>query len=54
METKAFLLVVGNDKAAPEPSSGQELGVSERVLFAGVKRPTEIYPPPIFCASHAV
>ncbi|MEK6279120.1 MAG: glycosyltransferase family 4 protein [Acidobacteriota bacterium] len=35
MQTKAFLLVVGNDNAAPFQRLAQELRVSDRVIFAG-------------------
>lgn len=35
MQTTAFLLVVGNDTIAPFKRLAQELGVSERVIFAG-------------------
>lgn len=35
METKAFLLVVGDDTVTPFKRLAEELGVSERVIFAG-------------------
>jgi UDP-glucose:(heptosyl)LPS alpha-1,3-glucosyltransferase len=35
MQTKAVLLVVGNDREAPFRRLARELGVSERVIFAG-------------------
>jgi UDP-glucose:(heptosyl)LPS alpha-1,3-glucosyltransferase len=35
MQTKVVLLVVGNDRAAPFQHLAKELGVSERVIFAG-------------------
>jgi glycosyltransferase involved in cell wall biosynthesis len=37
METKATLLVVGADVAAPFKRLAEELGVSDRVIFAGVR-----------------
>lgn len=45
MQTTAYLLVVGGDTAAPFKRLAQELGVSERVIFAGARSdlPT-IYP----------
>jgi len=45
METKAILLVVGADAAAPFKRLAEQLGVSDRVIFAGARSdlPT-IYP----------
>jgi UDP-glucose:(heptosyl)LPS alpha-1,3-glucosyltransferase len=45
METKAVLLVVGADEAAPFKRLAEQLGVSDRVIFAGARSdlPT-IYP----------
>lgn len=45
METRAFLLVVGDDRVAPFKRLAEKLGVSERVIFAGGRSdlPT-IYP----------
>ena len=37
METKAILLVVGGDTAAPFKRLAQELGVGDRVIFAGAR-----------------
>ena len=37
MKTKALLLVVGGDTAAPFERLAQELGVSDRVIFAGAR-----------------
>lgn len=45
MQTKAFLLVVGNDNVAPFQRLAHELGVSERVIFAGGRNDLpKIYP----------
>jgi UDP-glucose:(heptosyl)LPS alpha-1,3-glucosyltransferase len=45
MKTKAILLVVGGDKVAPYKRLAEQLGVSDRVIFAGARSdlPT-IYP----------
>jgi UDP-glucose:(heptosyl)LPS alpha-1,3-glucosyltransferase len=45
MNTSAFLLVVGNDNAAPYKQLAEELGISERVVFAGGRSDLpQIYP----------
>ncbi|HEY6802590.1 MAG TPA: glycosyltransferase family 4 protein [Pyrinomonadaceae bacterium] len=45
MKTNAYLLVVGNDKPAQYKQLAEELGVNERVIFAGGRGDLpEIYP----------
>jgi glycosyltransferase involved in cell wall biosynthesis len=45
MKTNAILLVVGGDSAAPFKRLAQELGVSDRVIFAGARSDLpKIYP----------
>lgn len=45
MQTKAILLVVGNDRVAPFKRLAEDLGVSERVIFAGGRSDLpKIYP----------
>ena len=45
MNTKAVLLVVGGDSAAPFKRLAEQLGVSERVIFAGARNDLpRIYP----------
>jgi UDP-glucose:(heptosyl)LPS alpha-1,3-glucosyltransferase len=45
MKSKAILLVVGGDSAAPFKRLAQQLGVSERVIFAGSRNDLpKIYP----------
>lgn len=45
MRTKAFLLVVGDDSSAPYRQLAKELGVQDRVVFAGARSDLpEIYP----------
>lgn len=45
MNTRAFLLVVGGDSAAPFKRLAEQLGVSERVIFAGSRNDLpKIYP----------
>ncbi len=45
MKTKAFLLVVGDDKAVPYKALAEQLGVGERVIFAGARSDLpKIYP----------
>jgi UDP-glucose:(heptosyl)LPS alpha-1,3-glucosyltransferase len=45
METKAWLLVVGGDTAAPFKRLAEQLGVSDRVIFAGPRADLpQIYP----------
>ncbi|MGH9932777.1 MAG: glycosyltransferase family 4 protein [Pyrinomonadaceae bacterium] len=45
MKTRAFLLVVGGDNPAPFKRLAEQLGVSERVIFAGARNDLpSIYP----------
>jgi UDP-glucose:(heptosyl)LPS alpha-1,3-glucosyltransferase len=45
MKTKAYLLVVGGDTAAPFKRQAEELGVGDRVIFAGARNDLPmIYP----------
>jgi UDP-glucose:(heptosyl)LPS alpha-1,3-glucosyltransferase len=45
MKTKAVLLVVGGDKVAPYKRLAEQLGVSDRVIFAGARSDLpRIYP----------
>ena len=45
METKALLLVIGGDTAAPFKRLAERLGVSDRVIFAGARTDLpQIYP----------
>lgn len=45
MQTEAFLLVVGGDTSAPFKRLAEQLGVSERVIFAGARSDLpKIYP----------
>ena len=45
MKTKACLLVVGNDRTAPFKRLAEQLGVSDRVIFAGARTDLpRIYP----------
>jgi UDP-glucose:(heptosyl)LPS alpha-1,3-glucosyltransferase len=45
METKAILLVVGGDKVAPYKRLTEQLGVEDRVIFAGARSDLpRIYP----------
>jgi UDP-glucose:(heptosyl)LPS alpha-1,3-glucosyltransferase len=45
METKAILLVVGGDKVAPYKRLAEQLGVEDRVIFAGARSDLpSIYP----------
>ena len=50
MKTKAVLLVVGDDNVAPFKQLAEDLGVSERVIFAGGRRDL----PAIYAAADAL
>jgi glycosyltransferase involved in cell wall biosynthesis len=50
MKTEAVLLVVGDDTVAPFKQLAEELGVSERVIFAGARRDL----PAIYAAADAL
>jgi UDP-glucose:(heptosyl)LPS alpha-1,3-glucosyltransferase len=50
MKTEALLLVVGDDTVAPFKRLAEELGVGERVIFAGARRDL----PAIYAAADAL